>query len=158
FGYTGSTDPRGADIAREKFEVFLRAIRGEGMARAAQQPYMSGAAPGADLRIEPHPPALIRRIWWGAGSRGSAQRTGRRGPPPRDRPEHRPPRPEPHEPDPAHRGHRRLLRRPAGRADRALPRRLPRGGAHPRPARLRLPQRVPDRHRAGPPAVRPAPG
>ena len=79
FGYTGSTDPRGADIAHEKFEVFLRAIRGEGMARAAQQPYMSGAAPGADLRIEPHSPELIRRIWWGAGSRGTAESTGRRG-------------------------------------------------------------------------------
>src|SRR5699024_905991 len=28
FGYTGSTDPRGADIAREKFDLFLEAIRG----------------------------------------------------------------------------------------------------------------------------------
>lgn len=27
FGYTGSTDPRGADIAREKFELFLRRSR-----------------------------------------------------------------------------------------------------------------------------------
>ena len=79
FGYTGSTDPRGADIAHEKFEVFLRAIRGEGMARAAQQPYMSPAAPGSDLRIEPHSPELIRRIWWGAGSRETAENTGRQG-------------------------------------------------------------------------------
>ena len=79
FGYTGSTDPRGADIAREKFDVFLRAIQGEGMARAAERPYMSPAAPGSDLRIEPHSPELIRRIWWGAGSRDSAESTGRQG-------------------------------------------------------------------------------
>ena len=79
FGYTGSTDPRGADIAREKFEVFLRAIRGEGMARAAERPFMSDAAPGSDLPIEPHSPELIRRIWWGAGSRETAENTGRQG-------------------------------------------------------------------------------
>src|SRR5699024_1194652 len=79
FGYTGSTDPRGADIAREKFEVVLRAIRGEGMARAAERPFMSDAAPGSDLPIEPPSPELIRRIWWGAGSRETAENTGRQG-------------------------------------------------------------------------------
>ena len=79
FGYTGSTDPRGADIAREKFELFLQAIQGEPMARAAEKPYMSHAAPGSDLRIEPHSPELIRRIWWGAGSRETAEATGRQG-------------------------------------------------------------------------------
>ncbi len=30
FGYTGSEDPRGGDIAREHFDLFLRAIDGEG--------------------------------------------------------------------------------------------------------------------------------
>ena len=79
FGYTGSTDPRGADIAREKFELFLQAIQGEPMARAAEKPYMSHAAPGSDLRIEPHSAELIRRIWWGAGSRETAEQTGRQG-------------------------------------------------------------------------------
>ncbi len=34
FGYTSSKDPRGGDIARDKFELFLRAIDGEGMAPA----------------------------------------------------------------------------------------------------------------------------
>lgn len=28
FGYTGSKDPRGADLARAKFDLFLRAVRG----------------------------------------------------------------------------------------------------------------------------------
>ena len=77
FGYTGSTDPRGADIAREKFELFLRAVRGEPMARASQQPYGAPVQPGAGLRIEPHSPGLIQRIWWGAGSRDSAETVGR---------------------------------------------------------------------------------
>jgi alkanesulfonate monooxygenase SsuD/methylene tetrahydromethanopterin reductase-like flavin-dependent oxidoreductase (luciferase family) len=79
FGYTGSTDPRGADIAREKFALFLQAIQGEPMARAAERPYGAPVAPGADLRIEPHSPDLVRRIWWGAGSRASAEDVGRQG-------------------------------------------------------------------------------
>lgn len=74
FGYTGSTDPRGADIARPKFELFMRAVRGEGIATP------DGAAPGVGkLRIEPHSPGLDRRIWWGAGSRETAQWAARQG-------------------------------------------------------------------------------
>jgi len=79
FGYTGSTDPRGADIAREKFDLFLQAIRGEPMARAAERPYGAPVAPGADLRIEPYSEDLIRHVWWGAGSRESAENVGRQG-------------------------------------------------------------------------------
>ncbi|PWH06002.1 alkane 1-monooxygenase [Brachybacterium endophyticum] len=79
FGYHGSTDPRGADIAREKFDLFLRAVRGAPMARAGQQPFMSDAAPGAGLRIEPHSPDLADHVWWGAGSRDSAENVGRMG-------------------------------------------------------------------------------
>ena len=79
FGYTGSTDPRGADIAREKFEIFLDAVRGRPMARAGQSPYGAPVAPGAGLRVEPHSPGLIERIWWGAGSRESAESVGRQG-------------------------------------------------------------------------------
>ncbi|MFC7376658.1 LLM class flavin-dependent oxidoreductase [Brachybacterium sp. GCM10030267] len=79
FGYTGSTDPRGADIAREKFDLFMQAIQGEPMARAAQQPYGAPVTPGADLRLEPYSPDLVRRIWWGAGSRDSAENVGRQG-------------------------------------------------------------------------------
>ena len=79
FGYTGSTDPRGADIAREKFDVFLQAIRGAGMARAAERPYGAPVTPGQGLRIEPHSEDLAHRIWWGAGSRDTAEWTGRQG-------------------------------------------------------------------------------
>ena len=79
FGYTGSTDPRGADIAMSKFEVFLQAIQGHPMTRAAAQPYMSDAAPHAPLRIEPQSEDLLRHIWWGAGSRETAARTGAQG-------------------------------------------------------------------------------
>ena len=79
FGYTGSTDPRGADIAATKFETFLQAIQGRPMTKAAAQPYMSDAAPHAPLAIEPQSAELIRRIWWGSGSRATAERTGSQG-------------------------------------------------------------------------------
>lgn len=75
FGYTGSTDPRGADIARDKFELFLRAVRGERLAPANPAQY----GPGTRLRVEPHSEGLIERIWWGAGSRDSAETVGRQG-------------------------------------------------------------------------------
>lgn len=75
FGYTGSTDPRGADIARDKFELFLRAVRGERLAPADPKQY----GPGTHLRVEPHSEGLIERIWWGAGSRDSAETVGRQG-------------------------------------------------------------------------------
>ena len=82
FGYTGSQDPRGADIAREHFATFLRAIDGEGMADAdASSPF--GGGPSTDSgtlqRIEPHSPGLRSRVWWGAGNRDSAEWAGRTG-------------------------------------------------------------------------------
>ncbi|MCO5315125.1 MAG: LLM class flavin-dependent oxidoreductase [Solirubrobacterales bacterium] len=75
FGYTGSTDPRGADVAREKFDLFLKAIRGEPLAPA--DPAQFG--PGVKLAVEPHSAELIDHIWWGAGSRDSAENVGRMG-------------------------------------------------------------------------------
>ncbi|MCL6423970.1 LLM class flavin-dependent oxidoreductase [Brachybacterium sp. JHP9] len=75
FGYTGSADPRGADIARPKFDRFMRAVRGEPMVDA--DPRQFGA--GARLRVEPHSPGLADRIWWGAGSRETAEWAGREG-------------------------------------------------------------------------------
>ncbi|SIT68981.1 LLM class flavin-dependent oxidoreductase [Microbacterium sp. RU33B] len=77
FGYTGSDDPRGADIAREHFSLFLRAIEGEGLAeRDATSPFGGGTGM---QRIEPHSPGLRSRIWWGAGNRDSAEWAGRVG-------------------------------------------------------------------------------
>ncbi|HHU39983.1 MAG TPA: LLM class flavin-dependent oxidoreductase, partial [Propionibacterium sp.] len=68
FGYTGSTDPRGADLARDKFDLFLRAVDGERLADADPRQF----GPGQKLRLEPHSPGLRRRIWWGAGTRETA--------------------------------------------------------------------------------------
>ncbi|GAA1352021.1 LLM class flavin-dependent oxidoreductase [Falsarthrobacter nasiphocae] len=75
FGYTGSTDPRGADIARPKFEQLMRAVRGERIADADPQQYGQGVR----LRLEPHSPGLDERIWWGAASRESAEWAAREG-------------------------------------------------------------------------------
>ena len=75
FAYTGSEDPRGADIARDKFQLFLRAIDGEPIVEG--DPNMT--PPGTMLPIEPHSPTLRDHIWWGAGSRATAEDTGRMG-------------------------------------------------------------------------------
>lgn len=75
FGYLGSTDPRGADIAREHFDTFLRAIKGEPMTYA--DPAQYGA--GARLAIEPQSPGLAERVWWGAGSGRTAEWAGEQG-------------------------------------------------------------------------------
>ncbi|MCR2809352.1 MULTISPECIES: LLM class flavin-dependent oxidoreductase [unclassified Microbacterium] len=77
FGYTGSTDPRGADLAREHFATFLRAVEGAGLAeRDSTSPF--GGGTGLQ-RIEPHSPGLRSRIWWGAGNSESAAWAGRAG-------------------------------------------------------------------------------
>lgn len=77
FGYTGSQDPRGADIARDHFDLFLRAIDGEGLAeRDPTSPFGGGTGM---QRIEPHSPGLRSRIWWGAGTVATAEWAGRTG-------------------------------------------------------------------------------
>lgn len=77
FGYTGSDDPRGADLARDHFDLFLRAVEGEGLAeRDPHGPFGGGSGL---QRIEPHAPGLRSRVWWGAGNRDSAEWAGRRG-------------------------------------------------------------------------------
>lgn len=75
FGYLGSDDPRGADMARDKFELFMQAIDGDKVVEG--DPQMTG--PGQRLAIEPQSPGLRDRIWWGAGSRETAEQTGRLG-------------------------------------------------------------------------------
>ncbi|MDO5093459.1 MAG: LLM class flavin-dependent oxidoreductase [Propionibacteriaceae bacterium] len=75
FGYTGSSDPRGADLARPKFDLLMRAIRGETLVDADPAQFGDGVR----LSIEPHSPGLERRIWWGAASRDSAEWAGRVG-------------------------------------------------------------------------------
>ncbi len=75
FGYTGSADPRGADLARDKFDLFLEAIDGAGVVQG--DPRQVGE--GRYLAIEPRSETLREHIWWGSGSRATAEDTGRRG-------------------------------------------------------------------------------
>lgn len=75
FGYTGSTDPRGADIARAKFEQFLKAVEGQGMAPADPTHF----SPGIKLPVLPHSPTLRQHIWWGAATRETAEWAARMG-------------------------------------------------------------------------------
>ena len=78
FGYAGGADPRGADVAHAHTAQFLDAVRG---VPQADLDASSGMTPGASsrLRIEPHAPGVDRRLWWGAGSRKTAEWTARQG-------------------------------------------------------------------------------
>ncbi|MCA0217679.1 MAG: LLM class flavin-dependent oxidoreductase [Actinobacteria bacterium] len=71
FGYVPAEGRTDADDARTKTEVFRAAIAGAGVARAARGPGI--------LAIEPQSPGLADRIWWGSGTRATAQWTGEQG-------------------------------------------------------------------------------
>jgi alkanesulfonate monooxygenase SsuD/methylene tetrahydromethanopterin reductase-like flavin-dependent oxidoreductase (luciferase family) len=75
FGYVGSEDPRGADLARDKFDLFLEAIDGAGVVQGDPQQ----VGEGRYLAIEPRSETLRDHIWWGSGSRATAEETGRKG-------------------------------------------------------------------------------
>jgi alkanesulfonate monooxygenase SsuD/methylene tetrahydromethanopterin reductase-like flavin-dependent oxidoreductase (luciferase family) len=71
FGYVPAdgTDP--ADMAREHTRVFLDVLGGEGFAEPNPRPMF--ANPPGLLRVEPHSEGLRERIWWGAGTRKTAE-------------------------------------------------------------------------------------
>jgi alkanesulfonate monooxygenase SsuD/methylene tetrahydromethanopterin reductase-like flavin-dependent oxidoreductase (luciferase family) len=77
FGYQPSEGRSDADMAREHTGVFLEALKGDGFARPNPRPMF--ANPPGLLRIEPHAPGLRDRIWWGAGTRGTAEWTAEQG-------------------------------------------------------------------------------
>ncbi|HSU10747.1 MAG TPA: LLM class flavin-dependent oxidoreductase, partial [Pseudonocardia sp.] len=77
FGYQPSEGRSDADMAREHTSVFLEALKGDGFARPNPRPMF--ANPPGLLRIEPHAPGLRHRIWWGAGTRGTAEWTAEQG-------------------------------------------------------------------------------
>jgi alkanesulfonate monooxygenase SsuD/methylene tetrahydromethanopterin reductase-like flavin-dependent oxidoreductase (luciferase family) len=77
FGHVPTEGKTDADMAREHAEVFLQALSGVGFAQPNPSP-MFPNPPGL-LRPEPHSPGLRDRIWWGAGTRATAQWTGQQG-------------------------------------------------------------------------------
>ncbi|MEE6272271.1 LLM class flavin-dependent oxidoreductase [Georgenia sp. MJ206] len=77
FGYQPAAGESDADMARRHTDVFLGVIAGEGFAEPNPRP-MFPNPPGL-LRVEPHSEGLRQRIWWGAGSRSTAEWAARRG-------------------------------------------------------------------------------
>jgi alkanesulfonate monooxygenase SsuD/methylene tetrahydromethanopterin reductase-like flavin-dependent oxidoreductase (luciferase family) len=77
FGYEPAEGSDAAEMARDHARVFLEVIQGRGFAEPNPRP-MFPNPPGL-LPIEPHSPGLRDRIWWGAGTRATAEWTGEQG-------------------------------------------------------------------------------
>ncbi len=75
FGYVPAEGQDDADLARQKTELFRAAISGARLVPG--NPQMTGST--APLAIEPQSPGLADRIWWGSGSRATAQWTAEQG-------------------------------------------------------------------------------
>jgi alkanesulfonate monooxygenase SsuD/methylene tetrahydromethanopterin reductase-like flavin-dependent oxidoreductase (luciferase family) len=71
FGYGPPEGMSDADMARNHTEVFLEVLRGNGFAQPNPQPMFPN--PPGMLRVEPYSEGLRDRIWWGAGSNGTAE-------------------------------------------------------------------------------------
>jgi alkanesulfonate monooxygenase SsuD/methylene tetrahydromethanopterin reductase-like flavin-dependent oxidoreductase (luciferase family) len=76
FGFVPPAGMTDADLARQKTAVFRAAIAGAAVVEA--DPKMVGA-PGARLAIQPQSPGLPDRIWWGSGTRATAEWTAEQG-------------------------------------------------------------------------------
>jgi alkanesulfonate monooxygenase SsuD/methylene tetrahydromethanopterin reductase-like flavin-dependent oxidoreductase (luciferase family) len=77
FGYIPTEGSDQAEMARDHTRVFLDVIEGEGFAQPNPRPMF--ANPPGLLRVEPHSAGLRDRIWWGAGSRKTAEWTAEQG-------------------------------------------------------------------------------
>jgi alkanesulfonate monooxygenase SsuD/methylene tetrahydromethanopterin reductase-like flavin-dependent oxidoreductase (luciferase family) len=77
FGHIPHDGESDADMARRHTAEFLQALTGEGFAQPSPRP-MFPNPPGL-LRVEPYSEGLRERIWWGAGTRATAEWTGRQG-------------------------------------------------------------------------------
>ncbi|MDF2977725.1 MAG: Luciferase-like, subgroup [Actinomycetospora sp.] len=77
FGHVPQDGSSDAEMARNHTHLFLDVLRGEGFAEPNPRPMF--ANPPGLLRLEPHSPGLRDRIWWGAGSRATAEWTGEQG-------------------------------------------------------------------------------
>ena len=71
FGYVPPEGTTDAEMARRHTEVLLEVLRGEGFARP--NPRSMFPNPPGLLRLEPYSEGLRERIWWGAGSDGTAE-------------------------------------------------------------------------------------
>lgn len=76
FGYD-PVDGDHAEMARQHTARFLQVVAGEKFAMPAPRP-MFPNPPGL-LRVEPYSEGLRERIWWGAGSRATAEWAGEQG-------------------------------------------------------------------------------
>jgi len=77
FGYEPAEGSDHAEMARQHAAVFLEVIQGKGFAEPHPRP-MFPNPPGL-LPIEPYSPGLRDRIWWGAGTRATAEWTAAQG-------------------------------------------------------------------------------
>ncbi|MDD7966947.1 LLM class flavin-dependent oxidoreductase [Actinomycetospora lemnae] len=77
FGYVPPEGQTDAEMARHHTALFLDVLEGEGFAQPNPRPMF--ANPPGLLRLEPHAPGLRDRIWWGAGSRATAEWTAEQG-------------------------------------------------------------------------------
>src|ERR687894_185386 len=76
FGHVPPEGSSDADLAREKTALFLAAVRGATVVDA--DPGMTGGARGR-LAVQPQSPGLADRIWWGSGTRATAEWTAQQG-------------------------------------------------------------------------------
>jgi alkanesulfonate monooxygenase SsuD/methylene tetrahydromethanopterin reductase-like flavin-dependent oxidoreductase (luciferase family) len=77
FGYVPAEGTDHADMAREHTRVFLEVLKGDGFAEPNPRPMF--ANPPGLLRVEPHSDGLRERIWWGAGTRKTAEWAAEQG-------------------------------------------------------------------------------
>jgi alkanesulfonate monooxygenase SsuD/methylene tetrahydromethanopterin reductase-like flavin-dependent oxidoreductase (luciferase family) len=75
FGYRNAEGETDSDAARRKAETFLAAISGAAVAHT--DPARTGISGG--LAIQPQSPGLAERIWWGSGTRATAQWAATKG-------------------------------------------------------------------------------
>jgi len=77
FGHVPREGTDASDMAREHTQILMEVLKGEGFAQPNPRPMF--ANPPGLLPLEPHAPGLRERIWWGAGSRATAEWAGEQG-------------------------------------------------------------------------------